>query len=162
MKLCYLTICLLAINWTNSFSQTKKASSRTDKKLISGLFSVIADNSKKVGLKLENSQEYYALIKDDGMTLKNIDTVYSEFNKSCNCFLLTIKFNQNGQKALLAFTTKYAQHKVGLVVNSKLIVVPTIFEPITKGGLTLASSFTKTKIESIVLEIKKAIQTKAI
>jgi preprotein translocase subunit SecD len=157
MRFTIFTICSLVFNLTVSFSQTNKTTLKPDNKIASGLYPVIIDNSKKVGLKLENSQEYYAIIKENGMSINNIDTVYSEFNEGFKSFLLTIKLNKNGQKELIEFTTKYKQQKIGFVLNNKLIAIPTIFEPITTGGLTITLNFTKEKIEHIVLEIKNTL-----
>lgn len=135
-----------------ALSQTTK---KKTSKFNSGFCLAIKEQSKKQGTKQLNTDDYFVLLTQNGMTFKNIDTVYNELNRNCDCYLLTIKFNKQGTKELLDFSTKSQNQTVGLVLNGRLLITATMFEPIYYGGLTLASSFTKDTIDEIQSEILK-------
>jgi preprotein translocase subunit SecD len=116
----FLLLAIFFVIWTlKGFSQITNsgtaiiASNDTSKVIFkSGFYFAVPDSSMSLGFPLSNSNEYYFLKTEDGVTLDNIDTVYKEFNSNYNLYVLTFKFNEAGTKELLDFTMKYQGWKL--------------------------------------------------
>jgi len=122
-----------------------------------GFYLAIPDVSKAQGFRLVNSDDFYFVGTEYGITLRNIDTVYKEFDSNFKHYTLTFKFDSIGTKKLLDFTIKYQGQQVGLLVDNKLISIATIPSPIGYGVMTLYGNFTESDIDKLYIEIENAI-----
>ena len=128
----------------------------TENYFSAGFYLTIPDVSKAEGFKLLKSDEFYYIGTEYGLTLRNLDTVYKEFDRNFNLYVLTFKFDSTGTKELLDFSMKYQGHKIGLVLDNKLISVATIPTPISYGIMTLAGKFTEEEIDTLKVQIDQA------
>jgi preprotein translocase subunit SecD len=132
------------------------ASDTTENYFTAGFYLTIPDVSKAHGFKLLNSDEFYYIGTEYGVTLRNLDTVYKEFDRNFKLYVLTFKFDTTGTKELLDFSMKYQGQKIGLLLDNKLISVATIPTPIGYGVMTLAGKFTEEEIDTLKIEIDQA------
>ena len=116
------------------------ASDTSENYFSAGFYLTIPDVSKTQGFKLLNSDDFYYIGTEYGMTLRNLDTVYKEFDRNFKTYVLTFKFDTIGTKELLDFSMKYQGQKIGLLLANKLISVA------TKDVSRLALSFKKIKL----------------
>lgn len=121
-----------------------------------GFYLTIPDLSKTQGFKLLNSNEFYYIGTEYGVTLRNLDTVYKEFDRNFKLYILTLKFDTTGTEELLDFSMKYQGQKIGLLVDNRLISVATIPSPIGYGVMSIAGKFTEEEIDAFKTEIDKA------
>ena len=132
----------------------------TIEKLKAGFYLAIPDTSNSLGYKLRNKKEYYFLGTAPAVTIKEIDSVYIEFNSQINRYTLVLKFNDIATKEWFDFTTKYNGMKVGLVLKEEIFHVATIASPISSGETVLTNASTKNEVEEfkdlIEREMKKA------
>jgi preprotein translocase subunit SecD len=122
-----------------------------------GFYLAIPGTSKK-GFQLLNSNDFYYIRTEYSVTLRNIDSVYKEFDRNYKLYVLKFKFDTVGTKELLDFTMKYQGQKIGLLLNNKLISVGSLYGPIEYGVMTLVGNFTETEINAIKIEIENAIK----
>ena len=126
-----------------------------------GFYLTIPDVSKAQGFKLVNSNDHYFIGTEYGVTLRNLDTVYKEFDRNFKLYVLNLKFDTTGTEELLEFSMKYQGQKIGLLVDNKLISVATIPSPIGYGVMTISGNFTEEEIDALKIEIDQAArQTK--
>ena len=156
MKQFLFLIIVFSIN--TSFIRQLKNSNAPEKQFHSGFYLATIDTSKKLGLKLVNSEKYYLIDSTNYLSLRYVDTVFYTYNSNFKGYLLTIEFNNEGSKKLLEFTTKNEKQDVALLVDNKLFFVANIFEPIYYGGIDLASNFDKTQMENIQFSMNKEIK----
>jgi preprotein translocase subunit SecD len=154
MRLLLSIILLSTFFPTSIYSQTKQNTGS----LKPGFYSVTLDESKKLGYKLQDSNESYFILSSIYLPLQNIDTVFSQYDVNFKCYLISYRFNKKGTDELFKFTKQLLQHKIGLVINNKLQVVATIQDPIAYGQMELASNFSKVKIDALTKALLKSIK----
>lgn len=123
-----------------------------------GFYLAIPDTSKTQGFQLLNSNDFYYFGTEYGVTLRNIDPVYKEFDRNYKLYVLKFRFDTVGTKELLDFTMKYQGQKIGLLLYNKLISVGTLYGPIGYGVMTLAGNFTEAEINGMKIEIENAMK----
>ena len=128
----------------------------TENYFAAGFYLTIPDVSKAQGFKLVNSDDFYYIGTEYCVTLRNLDTVYKEFDRNFKLYVLTFKFDTTGTKELLDFSMKYQGQKIGLLLDNKLISVATIPSPIGYGVMTFAGKFTEEEIDLLKIEIDQA------
>ena len=136
--------------------QVATAGDTSENYFSAGFYLTIPDVSKAQGFKLINSDDFYYIGTEYGVTLKNLDTVYKEFDSNFKFYVLTFKFDTTGTKELLDFSMKYPGQKIGLLLDNKLISVATIPSPIAYGVMTLAGKFTEEEIDALKIDIDQA------
>jgi len=137
------------------------ASDTSKNYFLAGFYLAIPDASKAQGFKLVNSDDFYYIGTEYGVSLRDLDTVYKEFDSNFKLYVLTFKFDTTGTQELLDFSMKYQGQKIGLLLDNKLISVATIPSPIGYGVMTLAGKFTEEEIDNLKIEIDQAaIETK--
>lgn len=156
MKECLLLIIVVSLN--ASFTRQTKKSNGPEKQFHSGFYLATIDTSNELGLKLEDSEKYYLIDSANYLPLRYVDTAFYRYNQNFKGYLLTIKFNNEGSKKLLEFTTINKKQDIALLVDNTLFFVANIFEPIPSGGIDLASNFDKMKMEKIQFAINKEIK----
>jgi preprotein translocase subunit SecD len=153
-----LLILIIVFSFNTNFIRQLKNCNVPEKQFHSGFYLATIDTSKKLGLKLENSEEYYLIDSTNYLPLRLVDTVFYKYNSNFKGYILTMKFNNEGSKQLLEFTTKNQKQDIALLVGNKLFFVANIFEPIYTGGIDLASNFDKPQMENIQFSMNKEIK----
>ena len=124
----------------------------------SGFYLVIADTSKAEGFKLYNKDNYYFLKTSPAVTMAQVDSVYKDFDRYFNGYILIFKFNEGATKIWYEVTQKNIGLKVGLVLDNKLINVATIVSPISGGVSSLTGAYSESEIDDFLRIFKEEIK----
>jgi preprotein translocase subunit SecD len=141
---------------TNDTIKVATQSDTSNNYFSAGFYLTIPDTYKTQGFQLRNTDDFYYIGTEYGLTLRHLDTVYKEFDRNFKFHVLTFKFDTVGTKELLDFTMKYQGQKIGLMLDNSLIFVATIPSPVGYGVMTLAGKYTEDEIDSLKIEIDRA------
>ena len=121
----------------------------------SGFYLAIPDISKKQGFHLKNSDDFYFIGTEYFLSLKSLDTIYKEFDKTLKSYVLTMKFDSTGEKHLFDFTKQHQGQKIGLLVENRLIFAATIASPIGNGLMTLYGKYSESELNTLKTDIEQ-------
>jgi len=123
-----------------------------------GFYLLKEDHRKSKGLMVSDTNQYYFIAKSITIPLSGVDSVSKIFSKHFKKFELNFCFNDSGVKELYDFTTKCLNHKVGILINNKLMNAVNVLMPIEDGKLTLSGSkLSEQEIDNLMQSIRNEI-----
>ena len=123
----------------------------------SGFYYAVADTSKS-GFKVNNKDEYYLIAKAPVVTMKEVDTIYKQYQSILEKYVLIFKFNKTASDHWSDFTKKYQSQQVGLFLKDTLVFVATIAGQITNGISWIAGDYSEKEIDNFKIIFEKEIR----
>ncbi len=72
-------------------------------------------------------------------------------------YVVRIVFKRNARHKLYDITKKYIKHRLGIIINSRLIIAPEILEPIDGTSFDIVCFYTKAEVQTLVKNLNSAI-----
>jgi hypothetical protein len=117
----------------------------------------LAEENKDLGFIDETTHRSYIIGRNAFFSFANLDTVYSFFVPNFKANIVNIVFKQPGTDQLFEFTNIWKGHKVGLVINSRLIQVAMLdISPISIGTMSLVSNAVGIELQALMSAVKAA------
>lgn len=83
--------------------------------------------------------------------VKNVNEFVTEFR-------ILVNFTDKGTKKLEEFTTKNIDKFVAVVLNHKIVMIPTVLHPITGGSIEISGAYEEAEIDEFVKAFNQSIK----